>query len=165
MSSRSTEPPQPPKVRPRLQMHRSDLTGAVVFAGITLLAVMGAFGPSISRIESQSGAVEVSVEHPSLLRYAMLSRIDAWITNSGADPIAEVGVTFDSEYVHAFSTVAFTPEPEEAYVVTLRDIAPGETRLVSLAANAERLGIINGGISITTGRQSVRLHLRTVILP
>lgn len=165
MADLLAETPQPPEVRPRLRFRRIELFGIAVMALLPAAALLGAFGPAMGHERGQAGAISIEAEYPKRLRTAMFDRISVRLTNRSDRPAADLAVSFDPEFLHAFSHIAFSPEPEHAYVVQVPEIAPGETRLIEIGVKAEEYGLHEGRISVESPDALGSLPVRTLILP
>lgn len=165
MADLLAETPQPPEVPPRLRFRRIELSGIAVMALLPAAALAGVFGPTIVHERGQVGVLSIEAEYPTRLRSAMFERISVRLSNRSDSSVADLTVSFDPEFMHAFSQLAFSPEPEEPYVVRVPEIPPGETRLVEIEITAEEYGLHEGWISVDAPGASGSLPVRTLILP
>ena len=157
--------PQPPRVPPRLRMHRAELVGMSVVALVPLLAIAGAFGPRVGNDGARAGALALEVRYPTLVRRGMTETLEARVTNRSAAPLSRLTLTLDAAYVGAFSGVAFRPDVERAHTVALAGVQPGETRLVAVELAPAAFGRHRGHVAAVAGRDSAVVALTTVILP
>lgn len=159
------QPPSPPDIAPKLRFFRTEMIGMPLIALLPILAIAGLFGPSTASAEGRIGAVQWSIEHPSVTRYENRDRLELRLSNSGDSAVSELTVAFDPEWIHAFAPVSFEPAPETPYVVDVGEIGPGETRLVVIELTAEQYGKYQGRLVISDGAQTAIAPLETFIFP
>lgn len=159
------QPPQPPRIAPRLHLHRSELIGLPAIAVLPLLALLGVFGPSQKTVQEQSGTIEWSVDYPSRIRYAQIERLTVQLTNRGAAPVSQISLGIDPDYMHAFSDVAFEPQPRTPYRIDIPELGPGESRLVAVQMTADAYGPQRGRVSVEAGGASASADLSTFVFP
>lgn len=151
--SGASQPPQPPEVARKLQFHLIQLIGLPVIMLIPILALLGAFGETVGSASASNAQLELRVEHPTRFRYKMIDEVTVSLTNSSSQAFPTLQVAFDRQYIEGFSTVTFTPAvshiTDEAYVVELTDLQPGETRMVAASIQAETYGNHSGVITVT----------------
>lgn len=162
---KNQEPPLPPHIPPKVRLHRSEKLGLPFLFILPALAVIGVFGPKIEVTEGRSGAVEWSAEYPSRLRYQDTERLVVRVQNRSQSPLPELKLAFDPTYIHAFTAVAFEPTPDTPYVVNIRNLEPGQSRLVSVQLTAKEYGPRQGWVSLSA--EGIRAHaeLSTFIFP
>ena len=127
--------------------------------------MIGLFGPKTDSDEVRTEVLELSAEYPSRLRFQNSERLIVRIHNRSDAPLAEVSVAFDAEYIHAFTAVAFDPAPESPYMVDIGELAPGDSRLLSVQITADEYGSHRGWISVSAGGTNARLELSTFVFP
>ena len=159
------EPPSPPRIPPKVRLHRSELFGLPFLVALPLLAVLGVFGPTIETAHGQSGAVSWSVEYPSRIRYEKAERLLVHVANLSAAPVSGVVLGFDPDYIHAFTNVAFDPAPKAPYVVSIPELAPGESRLVAVQLTADAYGSHRGWLTLSAGASQTKTELSTFVFP
>ncbi|HEY4548193.1 MAG TPA: hypothetical protein VIG90_17440 [Pedomonas sp.] len=165
MTSPVDQPPLPPRIAPRLRLHRSELIGLPSIAVLPLLALLGVFGPGQQTAQGQSGGIEWSVEYPSRIRYAQIERVTVQLTNRSAAPISHISLGIDPDYIHAFTDVAFEPQPTSPYRVDIPALGPGESRLVAVELTADAYGAHQGRISVEADGTSADAQLSTFVFP
>lgn len=159
------QPPSPPKIPPKLRLNRSELLGLPFLFALPLLAILGFFGPATETARGQSGALEWSVDYPSRVRYEKHHRVVVRVENRGAIPLSELTIDFDPDYIHAFTNVAFAPDPDAPYLVKIPSLAPGESRLISVQLTADEYGSRSGWVSLSGDGVAARAQLSTFVFP
>lgn len=159
------EPPSPPRIPPKVHLHRSEKLGMPFLFILPVLALMGVFGPKTDVAHGRSGAIEWSAEFPARLRFENADRLIVRIQNRGQVPLPETRLTFDPTYLHAFAAVTFDPAPDTPYSIAIRNVEPGESRLVSVQLTADEYGAHQGWISLSAGGTETRIELSTFIFP
>ena len=163
------QPPSPPDVARKFAPLPYQLVGVGVLFTIVLLALFGVFGVVRAHAAADAGSLHVEVEYPERFRYKTIGPVDVRVHNGGETTLDTVVVRFDRAYVDAFSTVTFTPSADtvtdEAYEVTLRDVRPGTTRLVSAEIQAESYWRHEGFVEAVAGGATARAELATLVFP
>lgn len=159
------EPPKAPTIPAKIRLNRSEKMGLPFLFLLPVLAVAGAFGPATEVVEGQTSSVGWSAEYPSRLRFQNSERLNVRVQNRSQVTLAQVKLAFDPNYIHAFTTVAFDPAPSKSYEVELQNLAPGESRLVSVQLAAEQYGPHKGWIALSDGQEAARANLSTFIFP
>ena len=133
---------------------------------VPALAIAGVFGESWDTAAARGPNVSVQMEFPSRYRYKMLNSITLAVANTSNRKIDTVTVSLDTAYALRFSTVVITPAPEQAYVVPLTDVAPGEIRLVVVELQGDYYGRHSGQVRVeTTSGDTIALPVHTLIYP
>ncbi|MHB1223451.1 MAG: hypothetical protein ACYC2G_05305 [Gemmatimonadaceae bacterium] len=171
-SSRGDSPsdaqqPPAPEIRPRVQMHRTELVGIVVIVLVPLLALLGVFGPEVERARGWTDAIALEVRYPARYRLGMTETLEARVSNRSGTLMPRVALAVDGAYLDGFATASPTPDFARAYAVELIDLAPGETRTVVVDLQAEHAGRFRGRATATAthARDSVTVPLTTLVLP
>lgn len=162
------QPPQPPELRRRFHLAPARWAGLAVVLLVPLLALFGLFGERWSSAEQTTPSLLVRAEYPTRFRYKMLNAVTVRVQNRSAQHLDTVTVAFDTDYVQQFSTVTFTPSVStvsEGYEVPLTDVAPGETRLVSMQIQGEHYGRHEGAVTVSAGADSAVVPVHTTIWP
>lgn len=164
------QPATPPDIRRRLQFHRLQLFGMPFVLLIPVLALSGLFGEGSRTVSASNDVLEIRIEHPVRMRYKMIHTVDISLRNISPDSLPVVSVRFDRSYVDGFSTMQFSPEvksiDDSIYIVEVADLAPNETRVVSVELQAETYWRWSGDITVLPdGAGSVGLHVHTFIFP
>jgi hypothetical protein len=95
----------------------------------------------------------------------MAERISLELVNEGSRPLSGVTVSFDPEFLGAFSEVAFTPQPQRPYEMELATIAPGGRERIEIEVHAAEFGLHEGQIRIESAGVSGTLPVQTLIFP
>jgi hypothetical protein len=165
-------PPQPPEIDRRLRFQRVQAIGVPILLLLPTLALLGVFDGTGTKSAEGSG-LRVTVEYPARVRYRSREPLTVSVENTGGRALAEATVRFDRDFLRAFSGVSLMPEPEavtrEHFVVTLRDIRPGEARRVSGELEAEAYGRHRGAVEVVPGEdgggEAVRIPVETITYP
>ncbi|HSL30461.1 MAG TPA: hypothetical protein VK900_14775 [Anaerolineales bacterium] len=165
-----TEPPQPPSIERKFKLYPTQLIGIPLMILVPLLALLGIFGKTHHAVTASSPQLEMRVEYPTRFRYKMIDAVTVSLTNISAQPITALEASFDRTYIEGFSTVIFTPAIEQitetAYLIEVTDLQPGETRVVSVAIQAERYGMHQGAITVTPGAgEALYVMIETFTFP
>ena len=166
----NSEPPQPPQIERKLKLYPTQLIGIPLLILVPVLALLGMFGKTHHEVAASSSQLEIRVEYPTRFRYKMIDAVTVSLTNLSPQPINTLAISFDRSYVEGFSTVTFTPATEQitetVYLVELTDLQPGETRVVSVAIQAERYGLHEGAITvIPESEEELRVLIETFTFP
>ncbi len=159
------EPPSAPEIPPKVRLDRSAKLGLPFLFLLPALAMVGVFGPTTEVAHGRSGAATWSVEYPARLRFRNSDRLIVRVANPGRSPLAQVRVAFDPDYIQSFTAVGFEPAPDQAYVVDIGDLEPGESALVSVDLTADDYGSQRGWIALTAGQARSRIALESFVFP
>jgi hypothetical protein len=167
---KDSQPPQPPPFPRKIQLHRVQLIGMPLLMLIPLLALFGVFGETFATVEEANATLAVEVTYATRYRYKLANPLEVSVHNRSADRLSVVEVRLTKAYIDQFSGVSFTPQPEaitdEFYIIELHDLAPTETRVVSVTLQGEEYWRHTGRVVVsTTGTQPVTLPLVTWIFP
>ena len=163
-AARSSEPPEPPEIRRRLHISPGQGIGIAIIAAIPVLALAGAFGHT-TRAAADSGALSLRVEYPRRTRHEVPERIHVLVMNRSRAMLDTVRVSFDPDYLAHAEGVSFVPEADDAFVVALAGLAPGETRRVLLHAGGRQAGRHDGDLVVAAGGDTARVRLSTIVFP
>lgn len=168
-SAQVSQPPQPPQLERKLRFHLTQLVGVPLLALLPVLAVVGIFGVGRGEAQAEDGALALRVSYPERFRLKMIEPLEIYVRNAGDAPLAVV-VRLDTNYLTAFSNVEITPGPtlvsDEVYEVSLGEVQPGETRLVSVELQAERYWQHRGSVSATSDAgDRAELAFGTFVIP
>jgi hypothetical protein len=144
-----------PHVPRKVRLWWHQWIGIPVLFALPILSLLGVFGESSAKSSAKSALLELEVEYPDRLRYWQIRPLEVSVRNSSQQPLDHVEVKFDPTYINSFADVTFTPGVEKAYTVTMRNLAPGESRLVSVELRADHYGTHEGAIEAFS--DSVRL--------
>lgn len=164
------KPPFAPEIQRKFRLYRFQYIGGAVIILIPVLALLGVFGETITRVQEASPELQVEVEYVTRYRYKMLDTLTVSVENLTGETVPALTIRFSRTYVEQFSTVAFSP-PEaritgEAYIVELQSIEPGAIRVVQVALQAEKYGIHEGVVSASAeGIAPVSVPIRTIVFP
>ena len=159
------EPPSPPSIPPKLRLHRNEMIGVPLLFALPVLAVLGIFGPTTERAQAESGAVALSAEYPSRIRYENKARLVVRVENRSDRPLSEVTLKLDPDYIHAFADVAIDPAPGTPYTVPVSNLGPRESRLVSVQLTADDYGPHQGWVALSAGGDEATIPLSTFVFP
>jgi hypothetical protein len=167
MSERTEEkPPEIPDFPRAIRLTSWQRIGIPLLLLMPLLALFGLFGQTAGNAEVRTESLSVQIEYPARSRYETLSAIHLDIVNTGRGSIDTVVVSLDSAYAARFSSVGAIPDFERAYEVEVIDIAPGETRRVTIELDATEYGRHSGDLRVEQrGGEVARVPITTWIFP
>jgi hypothetical protein len=158
-------PPQPPPMDRGPRLSRSQWIGLPIIAVIPVLAIFGVFGERRKSSEAESSGLRARVEYPTRLRAMSSKPMIVRVENRSSTPLDTVDVVFDPAYMEHFSAVAFIPPPRDAYTVSLLGLRSGETRIVHVDVQGERIGRHDGRIVVRWRGDSIAVALGTTVFP
>jgi hypothetical protein len=166
----NVQPPQPPEFTPKFKLYPYQYIGMPIILLIPILALLGVFGEKVAETEAASGDLQVRVEYPLRTHYRLQHEIEVAITNLSEQVLPALTIQFDTNLMRAFTDITFAEEPEritgDGYEVRIEDVAPGETRLVSVDVRAERYWAHDGAISVSgEGVDPVSIPLSVFVFP
>lgn len=169
-NGRQAEPPPAPDIGRRVAFERGQPAGILLLLALPLLALSGSLDVAEGSAATTAGEFEVGVIYPQRSRYKTTHSLEVRLRNTGNQPASQVSVAFEHAYIGAFSEVRFSPmahrATDDAYVVALDDIAPGETRRIDTSLKAEEYGRHRGDIVVRiAGESRGRLTVETLTLP
>lgn len=170
LDGKPPSPPKAPDVRRRATFHLVQAIGVPLLALIPLLALFQVFGTTQGEARASDGPLTVEVTHPGRFRYKTILPLEVTVRNTGDTALSGVTVFLETDYVEHFSTVTFTPSPQrvsdEAYVIDLGEIPPGESRVVDGMVQAERYWGASGRITVASdGPERAELEVATFVFP
>lgn len=158
--------PQPPEIRRRVQLPLFRGIGMAIVVTVPVLALLGVFGDRRTTLSANGSNLVAHVAYPERLRFEVLQHIAITIENRSSQPIDTVTVRLDTAYVLRFSGVSFTPSADEAFVIRLARVMPGESRMVLGEVQGQRYGRHAGSVRIeATSGDTLSIPLRTLVLP
>jgi len=161
----SGEPAHAPQIRRRVAFTRKQLIGVPLLAAVPIMSLLGVFGERRSELNAASRSVAMSIRYPARFRYRQVQPLDIAVRNISGRVIDTIEVSLDTAYISRFSSVRIEPAPRIAFVVTLTDVRPGDSRLISAELWGEGYGRHHGRISATTRSDTAAATVRTVVFP
>lgn len=159
------QPSQPPEMRRHFRLHRFQMIGIpIVFLLPVVLAMAGVFGDSFETVQARSADVVATVTYPTRYRFEQLATMQVWVENTSAASIDTVTVAIDTAYANRFFQIGAMPSFDDAYSLSIVDLAPGERRLANIEIQGERYGIHEGELRIIAGDTAI-VRLRTIMFP
>lgn len=159
------EPPEPPEYDRGLELNWPQLIGIPLLALIPALAVAGVFGEHWESATAQGAALHARVEYPDRFRARLSKPITVSVENRSSAAYDTVEVVFDTAYMERFTGVNIMPSPGEAYVTSITDLKPGETKRVHVEMLADHVGRHRGQVAVRTRGDSAVVLLRTTVFP
>ncbi len=164
------KPPEPPEMRRRFVLERSQWIGVPLMLLIPLTALFGLYGPGRGQAVIRTSGLEMSVDHPSKTHYRMDEVMVVAVRNASDQPLGSVEVGFDRSYIEAFSSVTFTPDPdrvtEREIRVPLEALGPGESRRVLVSMRAEQRWRLDGAVRALAREGPVaQVRITTFVMP
>ena len=167
--------PSAPDIDRRIRFHTGQLIGLALIVSLPVLALAGVFGISTQQATAFDEALGVTVEYPARHRYKVRQPLDITITNVSEADLARVEIGLTTNYIDAFSDVAFTPAPDHIdardHVFVIAGLDAGETRSITAEMQAQVYGPTTGHVTWTATTDSGEvvstgeLELRTTIWP
>lgn len=158
-------PPPAPELPRRIRMRPLHWIGMAIITAIPACAAFGLFGSTGTAGAASSSLIELTVDYPTRCRYEMIELLEVRVRNRSGQTIEQVTVVFDPSYLNGFTQAQFTPSPERAFEVELKQLKPGETQLISAEIQGERYGRYSGEIAAKTGAESASVEVSTFIFP
>lgn len=159
----ATQPPQPPSVKKRFQFTKAQWIGMPVILLIPVLALIGLFDTHSTRVTATVGDLQITVEHPTSVRYKRNEPISIVVQNLSASTFPTVTVAIDNAYINGFSTVTFTPDVDEvtadAFILHLEDVQPNESRRIAIEIQGEHYWGHTGTVTAkATAKATAEVH-------
>ncbi len=150
----------------RIRLPWQQAVGILALLAIPVLAGAGVIGPREGSKLLEGDGVRVALTYPKVIRFLEREGLTVEVTNTSGAVLAEVEVGLPPSYVDLFTEVSILPEPERPYAIALRDLAPGERRLVEIDWKGKRYGKHEGEVRVAPeGRAPLFVGFETVILP
>ena len=158
-------PQSPPRTARRLSFTRKQLIGLPLLLTVPILTLLGVFGERSTRVSARSKALTIAAQYPERFRYRQVQSLQVSVTNITSRVLDTVHVSLDTAYISRFSSVRIEPAPHDAFAIDLRAVKPGESRLISAELWGERYGRHRGCILASTGSDTARLEVSTLVFP
>jgi hypothetical protein len=163
-------PPEPPKVARHLRLSPPQIAGVLVFLAIVGSALAGILDSQEGTKSVEGEAASAEVSYPTRFRYQQIMPLEVTVRNTSPTTLSGVEVSFAHDYISNFSSVEFSPSVStitaDAYVVSLGDIEPGGSRVVTTDMQAEAFLRHSGNISVTAQKGvALELTLSTWVFP
>ena len=89
--------------------------------------------------------------------------------NTSDQAIPVLTVSIEKAFLDNYSDISFTPDvdaiTDEAYIIRLEDVPPGEARIVTYDSKGKIAGQHHGTVTATTGEASTSVTLDIFIFP
>lgn len=157
--------PPPAGLGPWLRAHAPAIAGVVLGVPAVGLLLLGTVGSTASSARAWSGTLALDVEFPARHRRGATDTLAVRVSNRSSRTMPLVSLRVDRAYLAAFADVAFTPPPDAAGALVLRDVRAGETREVRVRLTAADVGRHDGGVTATHGSTRLVAQVRTIVLP
>ena len=154
-----------PEIPRRLALTRKQLIGLPLLAAIPILSLLGLFGERQSEVHAASRSIEMSIRYPARFRYRQVQSLDIAVRNTSGHAVDTIKVSLDTAYISRFSSVRIEPSPSIAFIVTLTDVRPGASRLISAELWGDRYGRHQGRIAAIANFDTAAATVQTVVLP
>lgn len=164
------KPPEASSIQRHIRLYIFQYVGFPLLLLVPILAVFGVFGESFTEIQQNNDDLSVTVHYPTRYRYKMINTMTVTVQNTTEQSMSLLTLSVSRNYIAQFSTVNFLPAVtqinNEVYEVELKNLAPGETRIVSIELQAESYGMHNGTINISGENvETMSLSISTLIFP
>lgn len=160
-----TQPPAPPASRPRIDLTRLQRIGMPIMLSFPVLALAGVFGDGRTSLDQVGDVLAMHVDAPSRIRYGTTHQLTVSIRNGSAQRLDSLVVSFDSAYVTRFQDVVITPAVHHPFSTILTDVAPHETRVVTIELRGAKYGAHRGRVVARSASDSVQAWVRTFTFP
>lgn len=161
----SDRPPEPPPFDRRIELDWPQKIGVPMLALIPLLAMAGVFGERWASQERENTQIAATVRYPTRLRAKLTRPMTVTVENRGATVLDTIEVAFDSTYVDRFVDINIIPQPLEAYVASVTNVRPGETRRVHAEFISDKVGRHSGRVVVRARGDSIMFAVRTIVFP
>ena len=163
------QPPQPPKFERKLHFYPFQLIGIPILFVIPILALLGVFGETSTTIQQAENGLELEVHYSNRVLFQGLDGTEIHVENTSNQTISNLTIQIEKSFLDNYSDLSFTPEvdeiTEQAYVIELLDVQPGETRIVAYDSRGKIVGSHQGRITASTATSSVAVSLDVWIIP
>ncbi len=168
-ASQSPGPPEAPELPRRLKFWPLQLIGVPIILLIPLLALAGIFDLHIADVQA-TGELALSVIYPTRSRYDTFNEMIIAVTNTTQSPLTEVVVQLERAYLDHFAQISANPDisniSEAFYEITLGELAPGATQVITLDFQAHEQGTHEGRASVVSAETDpIEVSLNTLVLP
>lgn len=160
-----SELPQPPSLKPKLQLTRKQWIGFPIMLAIPIVALLGLFGERTTLARARSASLDVAVSYPEKFRYRQVQPLHLSIRNLSTQALDTITVSFDTAYISRFSSVRFDPPTKKAYAIELTDVKPMESRFIAVELWGQDSGMHRGTIVARAGTDSAVVRIRTFVFP
>jgi hypothetical protein len=163
------KPAPPPAFRRALEPPPQQLLAIAVLTFVVGGALLGLFGHTDAIAQVQGRSILVDVIFPERTRHRVPTEIRVEVRNVSERPLELVRVFLPRPYLDAFRAEDLTPDLSRldgnAYEIDLRDIAAGETRLVTAEVRSQSYGTHRGVVTVVAGEERVSLEVATFVFP
>lgn len=163
-------PPSPPPFRRQVRLPLLQLVGVPLLALMPLAAMFGAFDRQERVATQRSGDIELTARHPTQLRYLTDGVLRVSVHNAGRGVLHCARVRLADDYLDGLSPSGSTPQPQRqddhGVEVELGDVAPGQTRRVTVQLQAQEVGRHVGRVTAATEAAApIEVVVSTRVLP
>lgn len=172
---RSPEPAGPPVFRRAVRLGRLEAIGIPVLALLPVLALFGQLGPSTALVtatsENGTSRVELSVEHPWVVRHRGQTELVVDVRNAGTQALEGLRIGIDEAYLGRFAQVEMLPPAQSdasGHVeVAMPPLSAGERATVRVQLEAGNWGEFGGSVRVADAERIalVSLDMSTRVLP
>src|SRR5690606_2632222 len=139
----SLEAPERPR---RLRFHRYQWVGLPLLVLVPVLALFGFFGRTDARADGIGAGLVLSVHYAGRQRVTQPNTVEVLVENTSGRRLDTVVVAFAPEYVRAFSSPTFMPEPTQPFEVEIPSLGSGEVGRVRAEMKGEAIGRHRGAV-------------------
>lgn len=163
-------PPEPPEVPRKLNLSAGQIAAIVLLLIFPVLMIVGAFGESFDEADASSADVHLSAVYPSRLRFLLDSDMQITVENTSQQTLDGLSVHLETSYIDQFTAISFMPPvsaaTDDAYIVPLPDLAPGESGVVTVQFQGSHYGQHEGRVWVTrSGQTAAELQVSSIVYP
>lgn len=162
-------PPQPPDFDRAFAPAWNQIVGIALLIALIVVALAGVFGPTTGEVAAANGDVALTVDYPVRWRSKASHTVAVEVTNTSARVLPRVEVAFDRSYFETYAATRFEPDlayvTDEAFVIELRDVRAGETRLVTTEIAARAYGSRSGTVAASNEDATARVQVQSIVFP
>jgi hypothetical protein len=163
------QPPQPKEQKRSLRFYSYQVIGIPLLFLVPILAVFGVFGETTTMLNSSNGGIELEVKYTNRVLFQGLDGTEIAVRNTSEEVLEMVIISIDKAFLDAYSDVDISPDvsviTEEAYLVELSQLQPGQTQFVTIDSRGRLIGNHQGTIRATANDLSTSVTLEVFIIP
>ncbi|HEV2642191.1 MAG TPA: hypothetical protein VGT98_05775 [Candidatus Elarobacter sp.] len=164
-AERREGPPAPPELPRALRLTTLQRVGLPILFAIPVLALFGVFGEHFASVRAGGNGVALAMRYPDRAHYRQPVTLAISVRNTSTRTADSLVVSLDTAFLAAFTAGRFSPPVDATGSLALRNVAPGEARVITAEVSGDRYWRHSGTVRVHGAGGMLAVPVSTFVFP